>query len=38
MKKEGARTEVIRYWMEKSNEALQSSRSEQKRRDKGIKV
>ena len=34
MKKEEARTEVIRYWMEKATEALQSSRSEQKRRDK----
>ena len=29
MKKEEARTEVIRYWMEKAHEALQSSRSEQ---------
>ena len=29
MKKEEARTEVIRYWMEKAHEALQSARSEQ---------
>ena len=29
MKKEEARTEVIRYWMEKATEALLSARSEQ---------
>lgn len=29
MKKEEARTEVIRYWMEKAHDALQSARAEQ---------